>query len=364
MLEPVIPDYAGGSLLNLVAELEHRLRGGAESPGLGEGHSEVIPDAETYVLVVFDGLGAHQLEQEVAAPLRRHLAGTIDAPFPTTTTVSLATIATGRPPSQHGLIGYQMWLPELGHVVNTIKWTTLWGDPLRFDTTRFLPEPNLWERLRAAGCEPITVQPVTFERSPLSRALYRGCRFEPISSIADWVQTIADLAAEPGRLIFAYLPHIDFAAHSYGQGSVEYRTALTAMADAWDRLLRVMPSSASLIATADHGHIDFPEERRAMIPRERHEGLILYGDPRVMLVRGDGAPLAAELPATWVAIDDMRSWWGHGPVHPAFDERAPDGALIADDGWVLLHRYSDTRLIGNHGGLADEERLVPLLIGT
>lgn len=359
---PVIPDYAGGSLLNLVADLERRLRGVAESPGLRSDLASAIPDGETYVLVVLDGLGAGQLDHEAAEPLRRHLVATIDAPFPTTTTVSLATIATGRPPAQHGLIGYQLWLPELGHVVNTIKWTTLWGEPLDYDTEALLPGPNLWERLRHDGCEPITVQPAGFERSPLSRALYRGCRFEPVVGIDDWIEAVIGLAAEPGRLILAYLPHVDFAAHSYGQGSVQYRTALRAVGDAWDRVVRGLPPTASAVATADHGHIDFPESRRAEIPRRLQDGLILYGDPRVVQVKGDGARLAAELPATWAGIDEIRHWWGHGPAHPAFADRAPDGALVADDGWVLLHRHSDKRLIGNHGGLTDEERLVPLLV--
>ena len=40
------------------------------------------------VLMLFDGLGAHQLEHPIAAGLRSARAATLDAPFPTTTTVS------------------------------------------------------------------------------------------------------------------------------------------------------------------------------------------------------------------------------------------------------------------------------------
>lgn len=362
MADLVIPDYAGGSLLNVVAELEQRLRGAAESPGLRSQLATAIPDAETYVLVLLDGLGLGQLDHPSAAALRPGLAGSVDAPFPTTTTVSLATLATGRPPAQHGLLAYQLWLPDLGKVVNTIKWTTLWGDRVDYDTTGLLPSPNLWERLRTAGCEPITVQPAGFEGSALSRALYRGCRFEGVERIDDWVDAVADLAAEPGRLILAYLPHVDFAAHSYGQTSEEYGAALHAVADAWERLAIRLPRGACAVGTADHGHVDFPPSRRATIDKEQQGDLVLYGDPRVMLVKGDGAHLADIVPARWLGIDELRTWWGHGPAHAAFAERAPDGALVADDGWVVLHRFSDTRLIGNHGGLTDEERLTPLLV--
>ncbi|VAW09616.1 hypothetical protein MNBD_ACTINO02-1144, partial [hydrothermal vent metagenome] len=43
-------------------------------------------------------------------------------------------------------------------------------------------------------------------------------------------------------------------------------------------------------------------------------------------------------------------------------DRAPDGVLFADDGWLLLHRHADDRMIGNHGGLTPEEMNIPLLV--
>ena len=63
-------------------------------------------------------------------------------------------------------------------MVNTLKWVDLSGQPVHYDYGSFLARPNLWERLRQAGIEPITVQPESFAGSPLSRLLYRGARFE------------------------------------------------------------------------------------------------------------------------------------------------------------------------------------------
>jgi len=81
-----------------------------------------------------------------------------------------------------------------------------------------------------------------------------------------------------------------------------------------------------------------------------------------MFVQGDESPAFASLPATWIPVEHMTGWWGPGPRHEAFSERAPDGVLLADDDTVLLHSHSDKRLIGQHGGLLDAERQVPLLI--
>jgi hypothetical protein len=117
-----------------------------------------------------------------------------------------------------------------------------------------------------------------------------------------------------------------------------------------------------MMGTADHGHIDFPKDRQVRIPKSAHEDRTFYGDGRAMFVLGEGASLADELPATWFPIEDAADWWGPAPRHPRFDERAPDGVLVADDGYLLLHHHADDRLVGNHGAMTEAERLIPLLV--
>ncbi len=356
------PRYDGASLPNLAATLEQRLVGGSPHPPLMDKIADRIPQGQTYVLVVMDGLGAHQLNHSAAADVATYGVVTLDAPFPTTTTVSLACLATGQPPSQHGLLGYTMHLPDHDVVVNTIRWTTLWGEATNIPTDDFLPGPNTWERIRAGGAEAITVQPAHFEGSSLSRLLYRGCRFEPAHSEQELIEATIQLAAEPGRLIVTYVPHVDFAAHVHGQDHPEYAAALRTVATIWSTLAARLPRTVVLLGTADHGHVDFPRDRQFRIDKADHEGRIFFGDGRAMMVKGDGAELATRLPATWFPIADVVDLWGPAPRHPLFLNRAPDGVLFADDGWLLLHRHANDRLIGNHGGLTPEEMGIPLLV--
>jgi hypothetical protein len=359
-----LPDYSGGGLVNLVAEVERRLTGDAPSPGLGPNLAGAVPDAASYLLVLCDGLGDAQLGHPAAAALLAARRGAVDAPFPTTTTVSLATVATGLPPAGHGLIAYQLWLSEVGQVANTIKWTTLWGDPLPLDFEGFLPHPNTWERLAAAGVEPVVLQPSNFEGSPLTRVLYRGCRWEGYGRPQEAVTAALQLARAPRRLVMLYLPQVDFAAHVWGQDSPGYAEALRLVANVWEGIAGALPAGAAMVGTADHGHVDIPRARQVRLGRAAHEGRIFYGDPRVTFVRGEGASLAAGLPASWVPGEQMEGWWGPGPNHPRLAERLPDGALLAEPGFALLHRFSDDRLIGQHGGLTEEELRVPLLTAS
>ncbi len=361
-MQIVVPDYSGGSLVNLVAELECRLTGESVSPRLTQGLRGTIPEAESYVLVLFDGLGSHQLGHPAAHDLAASQRASIDAPFPYTTTVSLASIATARPPRQHGILAYQLWMEEVGKVVNTIHMTTQWGEHLDLDYDSILPDPNLWERLKARGCEPIVIQPGHFDRTPLTRTLYRGARFQPYWSEKEAVALAVEAASEPGRLVFLYIPHVDFAAHVGGQESSEYEDAMRTANTVWRELSVQLSGTTALVGTADHGHIDIAEDHKIRLSDGAGQDRILYGVERAMFVKGDGASLAEGIPATWVPWEELPDLWGSGPNHPSFEERRPDGILLADDDYAVFHKHSNHRLVGYHGGLMPEEREIPLLV--
>jgi len=350
------PDYEGGSLVNLVATIERHLAG--SSPGIPL-RQELVPAARSYIVVLFDGLGAGQLDHPDAVGLHPARVGVIDTVFPATTTSALASIATGMTPAGHGLLGYEVWLPEIDQVINTIHWKPLGGGSVvDIDFDAFLPRPNTWERLVDAGLEPVTVQPAQFEGTPLSRVLYRSCRYEGVETYDEWLEATVSLAAEPGRLVFSYFGAVDVAAHLKGQTSDEYAGALRLASALWERLAAGAPDGTAVIGTADHGHVDVATK----IELDPDTPGDIHGDGRVILSRSDISHLADGLPATWVDGDELAALFGTGERHPAFAHRMAAGALIADDGVRLLHHFSDKRLIGVHGALSAAERLIPILV--
>ncbi len=361
MVEP--PSYQGRGLVNLVAELEQRLQGEPRASGLDGELAAAIPEAATYVLVLFDGLGDHQLTHARAASLRSARHAVLDAPFPSTTVVSLSSIATGLTPRQHGIVGYQMWFEGIPTAVNVLRWTTPWGEPVDADVATVLPRPNLWERLSGAGIEPITVQPGHFLTSPLSRMLYRGCRLEPAWSADDLFEATLDLAATPGRLIFTYVPHVDVAAHTAGQASEVYEDAMRVVTRVWDQLSARLPKHAVAVGTADHGHLDYRGDE--IVEVDQQHGVAFAGEARALYLRGSPPALRPllDLPADKVGPDQLLTLWGsEGPDHPHLDQRTPDLCLLADQGRVLLVPSIGYRWVGFHGGLEPQEREVPLLV--
>jgi hypothetical protein len=354
------PSYDGSGLVNLLAELESRLGGQPSFPGLID--PSAIPPAETYVLVMFDGLGVAQMGHAAAAPFRASMAGSLDAPFPTTTTVSLATAATGLTPSQHGQVAHLTWYPDIEQVVNTLKWVTPAGDPVPYEYGGLIPRPNLWERMRQAGVEPITVQPGDFHGSPLSRAMYRGARFEGAWDAADLAEATVSLAAHPGRFVFTYVPFVDFAGHVFGQASDEFTEAMALSASIWERIVAGVPPGAAVLGTADHGLIEVTESDKLLVRDPRFDGLRFAGDPRGVHLWGEPS-LMDELASTVEGdLVDPLPLLGPNPTEKSRSHLG-ERLLLAPHGKVVLPRGFDKRLRCYHGGLMPEEVEIPLLVG-
>lgn len=359
------PDYSGTGLLNLVAEIEVRLTGTSRTQSLASNLASTIPEASSIVLVLFDGLGDLQLDHPRAEELRQARTGTLEAPFPTTTTVSMSTIVTGTGPSTHGVISHLAWIPELGKVVNTLKWVDLSGAAVDYPTGRLLPAPNLWERLTAAGNRVVTVQPAGFATTPLTAALYRGAEFVGAGSPEEFVNKTVEAASAEGTLVFTYVPPVDFAAHVFGLASPEYSEAMTTAAGIWSGIADRLPAHAVMIGTADHGVPAIAETGKILVRNKLYTPLDFWGDPRAVMVRGSQRlirRLAAETGAELVDPERFVPWLGPGPRHLDLDRRLPDALLLAPRGKVILPPGFDKRLVGYHGGLSPEEVAIPLLV--
>jgi len=355
------PDYTGGGLANLVTELETRLTDHPAGVTLRPDLAAAIPDARTYVMLLVDGLGIAQLDHPAARAMKEANRGTLHAPFPTTTSVSLSTVATGRPPSQHGLVSHLAWLEEAGGVVNTLKWVDLSGLPVAHDYVSMLPSPNLWERLRASGVEPITVQPRPFEASPLSQLLYRGSRFEAVGDTHELIDATVQLAGTGRRFIFTYMWQVDFAAHVSGLGSPQFFEAMTLAAGVWDGLSSRLPPDVALIGTADHGLVEFSDDDKILVRNKRFDPLRFAGDPRGVLLWGDRGLIDTLRDQTGGSLVDPVTLVGPNPSAVARHRLGGD-LLVPPDGKVILPPGFDKRLRCYHGGLSPAEIEIPLLV--
>src|SRR5450759_3403687 len=113
---PILPDYNGACLATLVPALLSGFAGGKGDAGQPPTWlPSQAREANQIVLLIVDGLGWEQLTaRRELAPTLTGAAGSelsITSVAPTTTACALTSIATGRPPADHGLFGYRLATP-------------------------------------------------------------------------------------------------------------------------------------------------------------------------------------------------------------------------------------------------------------
>jgi len=377
--EPPLPRYGNRSLGELLPSLLSALGVVGFVNPLG-----LEPTSRVCLLLV-DGLGWELLRaNREAAPFLNWIAGEpLTTGFPATTAASLASLATGLPPGEHGLIGYTMALPGYERAFNTLSWS-LYGLGPRVDLREEVvpeavqPLPTLAERAAAAGVPIHYLGPAFHQGSGLSRAIGRGQRFHTAESLeAMQAAALQRLAARPA-LVYGYHSHLDAAGHVEGVASQAWRDELVAVDHASRLLAEQLPDDTVLVVTGDHGMIDLrPNERLdlADYPDLSAGVTLLAGEARARYIRT--APGAAEdVVSVWRTLLGDRMWiWTReeaietGIFGPQVGDRARErigDVVTAAHGRVgVVQRDVDpaqARLNGHHGSLTPAEQLVPLLI--
>jgi hypothetical protein len=380
-----LPRYGTASIADLVPSLLHALGGEGFDGALG------IEPAPAICLFVVDGLGWELLRDHAAeAPfLSGASSRSLTTGFPSTTAASLASLGTGRPPGEHGLVGYTMLLPGETAPINNLSWgpygvaspATVAGEDLiqRLIPEQVQPEPTAFERGVAAGLRVTLVGPRQHAQSGMTRAVLRGGRYRPAFGLADLVAVTAAALAEPGppQLVYAYHPDLDLVGHIRGAGSDAWSLQLAEIDMAAAALAERLPPGAMLAVTGDHGMVDLgPLDRVDVgdVPALLAGVRVLAGEARARLVYTEPGA-ADDVLAAWRDVVGDRMWvvsrdqaiaagWFGPRVSDRIRPRIGDVVAAAYGRIGVMQRTVDpahARLIGHHGSMTPREQLVPLV---
>src|SRR3954471_9362856 len=150
----MLPNYAGGSLVNLVASLVAARGGAARHRELDLMPARELSDAHNVVLLIVDGLGDRYVRQRGAGgELARRRRGALTSVFPSTTASAITTSYTGCTPLEHGITGWYTYFGEAGYVIAPLPFRTRGAMvPLRekgFSAERAFTAKPIFESIQA-----------------------------------------------------------------------------------------------------------------------------------------------------------------------------------------------------------------------
>ncbi len=364
----MVPDYAGACLSTLLPALQ-----------MGPGHRPSwlptpLAGAAQVALLVVDGLGWQQLRERAGrVPLLASLPGRpITSVAPSTTAVALASLTLGRPPAEHGIVGYKFAVdgPSGREVLNVLRWSTSSGD-----ARPFLP-PDQLQPLTAFGGRPVpVVTRADFMGTGFSLAHQRGGREVGWVVPSSLPALVGHLLRQGEPLVYAYYDGLDKVAHATGLGEL-YDAELLAVERMVSDLLATLPAGAALVVTADHGQVEVGASAATLAPEVVRATTMTSGEARFRWAHslpGQQSALLALLRRTyggqaWVATrEEVVSAGVLGGALPAeVGARLGDVALVplGDQAFIDPRDAGDARLVCRHGGLSPAELEVPLLVGT
>src|SRR5919206_2886320 len=310
------PQLTGGQRRSL-AEVVSSLLAGLGVAGFTN-ELELDP-AHSVCLLLIDGLGWRALrEHSTDAPFLTSLAAgsaPITCGFPSTTAASVATIGTGVPAGQHGIVGFSFAIPD-GVLINALSWHSHGGDERVDLRDRFVPEDiqprsTALERAAAAGVRVALAVPHVHRGSGLTRAALRGGEMKAVHALGDLAgNALAAVSGSERTFCYAYHGDLDLLGHVYGVGSLPWRLQLGHV----DRLAATiadgLPPGTQLVIIADHGMVTVPETSRLDFDTEPalQAGVrLLGGEPRARYVYTEPGATDDVL-AAWRELIGDRAW--------------------------------------------------------
>lgn len=374
------PDYTRCPI-NIISSIRKYYKTASEYPTLPKLDAELEKKYRNVVLIVLDGLGTDMLERNLSASnfLRRRLADNLTSVFPSTTAAAMTSYYTGVSPNQHGWLGWSLYFKEFCRTIdvfpNVDSYTKVAVS--KVNAAEFVMP---YETIYADIAESIVGDMAVYTVTPGDITI-RGKG--KISRYADNFEQVCDAVkaiCSENRNSFTYVQWSspDDTAHREGCYGEKTAAKLAAISVQIEKLAAKLTDTL-IIISADHGMIDIAEDIQInhipqiadclVVPpfvESRAAACYVKHDRRTDFERACHTYLGNDfilLPRSEIIAKGLL---GGGEPHPKTLDFIADYMLCAIGNvgirYQTLNAKPKTQHSANHGGLTDEEMIIPLII--
>ena len=347
-----------------------------------------IGESDHLVFVMLDGFGMNFVDALPASSfVRRNILFEMSAVFPTSTGPNLMSLATGRWPGSHSNLGWHVYMPQLGERITSLLWQRA-SDRRNLGEIGLAPPDLLcaplipfgsnrrYVHITESGLVGSAMTQFTAQDETLGYDHGAGA----IESVANQVRDVLDSATGP-TFTYVYWPDVDHAAHSNGVAHPVTRLAASGANSLVEALQVELTGRATVVATADHGHLDVGEDGFEVVsgddPLLNMFSALPSGEQRIFFAHvrdGEEQRFADTFMSRYgdrfalMSSIDAVDWGLLGPadaVFPAVRERIGEFIAISRGRWAMDFP-DDPRTpslqVSTHGGITELETRVPLVV--
>lgn len=379
------PNYHNGSIVNLMSSIRKVLGGKSRYKPLKIFDFSNI-SKKNIVLIVIDGLGYNYLTKYGKDSfLYKNLRGKMTSVFPATTASAMTTFSTGLAPQQHALTGWFMYLKEIGTISVILPFTSRAGDfklaEGKIKYKDIYNEKSFFEDLKTVS---ISIKHEAYIDSEYSRIVDKGAKKLSFSNLNGFLKQInkALSITDSKKYILAYWAELDSLCHKKGTDSYEVKKHFNELDKKIESFVKSLKNkNTAIIISADHGLIN-TKEKSKIIELKNHPRFVetltmpLSGEPRVAYCYVKPRKVREfenyvktkfkDVCEIYKSDDLIKSnYFGLFEPSEKLKDRIGDYVLIMKENYImkdLVLGEDENALIGNHGGMSEEEMFVPLIV--
>lgn len=329
---------------------------------------------------------------------KKGLSFPITSVFPSTTAASLTTLATGLTPQEHGLFEWNLYIPELDEIIQTLPFSpigrTAIPESLQEEGVSadiLINTECVSEILHKKGISFYVFSHYTIANSTYSSVASKGAIRITYNHLSDLItQLKKHLAQEKGSAFFyVYWGDIDSQGHRFGPQGNEYAIESMLFFDAlWKGFIKTIKKENAkntlILLTADHGQVAVDPRLTQYLNKDavfmhflkkssKGKTIPPWGGPRdvFMSVRDTMKKKAYQyLVKTYgasvhildVQKEIQKKLFGVGKPSNRFLKRCGDFLILPKGNGTIWYEHVKGELFdlyGHHGGLSINEMLIP-----
>lgn len=386
----VLPEYG----IKSIVEIPHFILEffGAERHPLLKNHSDsttfedlkIDKEKKDLVFILIDGLGYKlfkKLAEDSVIPFLSSFNSTyLTSTFPSTTATALVSLSSGYTPSDHGILGFKMFLERPYTTMNTIFYAIEGLDSVKvpFEEESFMAAFYVYEALARKGVKVYPFLKKEFIDTSFSKIVYGFIKNVPYVHDVDLIVRASEILKRSNmrKFVSLYTPTLDSLSHTYGPYSEEVAAFMHFFDGLLERYLSPLLRDVLLVITADHGHIETTPQNAIMLCDKEniYRRIIGYpaGEPRAMylnvrnkkeFIRDVREEFGDKLEIKLRSEVEHEGLWG-GKLKDEFKVRVGDVVLIPNENYYIICKEENESVLkmrGRHGGLSLEEMLVPFI---
>lgn len=222
------------------------------------------------VFILIDGMGALLIKNLVPNSfLDKNITEVATTVYPSTTSVVLTSLTTGKYPTEHSMNGWFSYIEETNESIIGLPFVNRFNSEkvveAKFEDVFF--GESLFDKVDSSVS---VITKTDISKSNYSKWFRGNSKVYTYRTLKGAFQTLSKIITKDNEkeLIYLYIDDFDSLCHEYGPDSEEAKKLLTKINEHVEKFARIYAHKLNAIITADHGQVPIKDENFFIINNE------------------------------------------------------------------------------------------------